>query len=67
MGYWLLAWLCGSAAIRAFTPYTLHPTLYTLHPTPYTLHSTPYTLRSTLYALLSGFIVGNSSTSWMDG
>ena len=53
IGYWLLAWVCGSAAIPAFTPYTLHPT--------------PYTLHLTLYALLSGFIVGNSSTSWMDG
>ena len=48
IGYWLLAWLCGFAAIRAFTLYTLHSTLYALRSTLYTLHSTLYTQVSSL-------------------
>jgi hypothetical protein len=52
MGHWLLAWLCGSAAICASTPYALHFTLKATATTPLSFRLIAVSHHH-LYALIS--------------
>ena len=44
IGYWLLAWLCGSAAICASTLYAIRSTLYTKSDSDHASNLSPYRL-----------------------